>query len=85
MTNIDSEHPNMLHVVIPVPYNDITVSHDGRYANVGVYMQETNDKFRQACIQRRQQSGCLHLPRRKERPEEYPEVSREIAQVPPVY
>ena len=57
MTNIDSEHPNMLYVVIPVPYNDITVSHDGRYANVGVYMQETNDKFRQACIQRRQQSG----------------------------
>ena len=57
MTGIDQQHPEMVHVVIPVPYNDIQLSRDGSYANVGIYMQETGDKFRQACIQRRQQSG----------------------------
>ncbi len=56
-TNLDEQHPQMVFVCIPVPYNDIEVSRDGRYANSRVYMQETNDKFRQACIARRQQSG----------------------------
>ena len=57
MTGLDEEHPQCLYVCIPVPYNDIQVSRDGRYANAAVFMAETNDKFRQACIQRRQQSG----------------------------
>ena len=57
MTGLDDDHPQCLYVCIPVPYNDIQVSRDGRYANAAVYMQETNDKFRQACIQRRQQAG----------------------------
>lgn len=56
-SNLDPQHPNMNWVCIPVPYNDIQVSADGKYANVSVYMQETNDNFRQACIQRKQQSG----------------------------
>lgn len=57
MTGIDQQHPDMVYVVIPVPYNDIQITRDGTYANVSVYMSETGEKFRQACIQRRQQSG----------------------------
>lgn len=57
MTGIDPDHPAMLHVCIPVPYNDISVSRDGKYANASIYMAETSDKFRHACIQRRQQAG----------------------------
>lgn len=57
MTGIDQEHSTVLYACIPVPYNDITVSRDGKYANARVYMSETSDRFRQACIQRRQQSG----------------------------
>jgi hypothetical protein len=56
-TNLDAQHPNQLYVAIPVGYNDIQLSQDGRYANARVFMAETNDKFRQACIQRKQQSG----------------------------
>lgn len=56
-TNLDAQHPQMAYVCIPVPYNDIQLSQDGRYANARVFMAETNDKFRQACIQRKQQSG----------------------------
>lgn len=56
-TNLDQQHPQMAFVCIPVPYNDIQLSQDGRYANARVFMAETNDKFRQACIQRKQQSG----------------------------
>ena len=57
MTGIDPEHPTVLHVCIPVPYNDISISQDGKYANAGIYMAETGEKFRQACILRKQQSG----------------------------
>ena len=57
MTNIDPEHPQMVFVAIPVPYNDIEVSRDGTRAMAGIYMQETSDKYRQSCIQRRQMSG----------------------------
>lgn len=56
-TNLDAQHPQMAFVCIPVPFNDIQLSQDGRYANARVFMAETNDKFRQACIQRKQQSG----------------------------
>lgn len=56
-TNLDQKHPQMAFVCIPVPYNDIQLSQDGKYANSRVFMAETNDKFRQACIQRKQQSG----------------------------
>ena len=56
-TNLDQQHPQMAFVCIPVPFNDIQMSQDGRYANARVFMAETNDKFRQACIQRKQQSG----------------------------
>lgn len=56
-TNLDQQHPQMAFVCIPVPFNDIQLSQDGRYANARVFMAETNDKFRQACIQRKQQSG----------------------------
>ena len=56
-SNLDPQHPNLLFVAIPVPFNDIQLSQDGRYANARVFMAETNDKFRQACIQRKQQSG----------------------------
>lgn len=54
---LDEKNPQMLYVCIPVPYNDIEVSRDGERANVGVYMSETSDVYRQACIQRKQQSG----------------------------
>lgn len=56
-TNLDEKHPEMAFVCIPVPYNDIQLSQDGKYANARVFMAETNDNFRQACIQRKQQSG----------------------------
>lgn len=56
-TNLDAQHPQMAWVCIPVPYNDIQLSQDGKYASARVFMAETNDKFRQACIQRKQQSG----------------------------
>lgn len=56
-SGLDPQHPKLNFVCIPCAYNDIELSQDGKYANVGVYMQETNEKFRQACIQRRQQSG----------------------------
>ena len=56
-TNLDTQKPQMAWVCIPVPYNDIQLSQDGKYANARVFMAETNDKFRQACIQRKQQSG----------------------------
>lgn len=56
-TGLDQQRPQMAWVCIPVPFNDIELSADGKYANVGIFMQETNDKFRQACIQRRQMSG----------------------------
>ena len=56
-TNLDQEKPQMAWVCIPVPYNDIQLSADGKYANARVFMSETSDKFRQACIQRKQQSG----------------------------
>lgn len=56
-TNLDADHPQMAYVCIPVPYNDIQLSADGKYASARVFMAETNDKFRQACIQRKQQSG----------------------------
>ncbi len=56
-TNLDADHPQMAFVCIPVPYNEIVLSRDGKYANARVYMQETNDRFRQACVQRRQQAG----------------------------
>ena len=57
MTGIDQKNPSLLYVCIPVAYNDIEVSRDGRYANAGIYISETGDNFRQACIQRKQQSG----------------------------
>lgn len=56
-TNLDEKHPQMAFVCIPVSYNDIQLSQDGKYASARVFMAETNDKFRQACIQRKQQSG----------------------------
>ena len=56
-TNLDAQHPQMAWVCVPVPYNDIQLSQDGKYASARVFMAETNDKFRQACIQRKQQSG----------------------------
>ena len=56
-THLDEKHPEMAYVCIPVPYNDIQISQDGKYASAHVFMAETNDKFRQACIQRKQQSG----------------------------
>jgi len=56
-TNLDQQRPQMAWVCIPVPYNDIQLSQDGKYANARVFMAETNDKFKQACIQRKQQSG----------------------------
>lgn len=57
LTNIDPQRPQMAYVCIPVDYNDIQLSRDGKYANAAVYIQETNDRFRQACIQRRQMAG----------------------------
>ena len=56
-TNLDPQRPQMAFVCIPVPFNDIQLSQDGKYASARVFMAETNDKFRQACIQRKQQSG----------------------------
>ena len=56
-TNLDAQHPSQLYVCIPVGWNDIQLSQDGKYASARVFMAETNDKFRQACIQRKQQSG----------------------------
>lgn len=56
-SNLDPNNPNQLFVAIPVAWNDIQLSQDGKYANARVFMAETNDKFRQACIQRKQQSG----------------------------
>lgn len=56
-TNLDQQRPQMAWVCIPVPFNDIQLSQDGKYANARVFMAETNDKFKQACIQRKQQSG----------------------------
>lgn len=56
-SGLDPAHPQMNWVCIPVPYNEIELSADGKYANVGIRMVETNDKFRQACIQRRQMAG----------------------------
>lgn len=56
-TGIDAEHPNVPYICIPIPYNDIQVSQDGRYVSARVYMQETKEEYKQACIQRRQQSG----------------------------
>ncbi len=56
-TGLDAERPQMAWVCVPVTFNDITLSQDGKRADVGFYMQETNEKFRQACIQRRQMSG----------------------------
>ena len=57
MTGIDQERPALLHVCIPVQWNDIEVSQDGTRALSGVYLEETSDKYRQSCIQRRQMSG----------------------------
>lgn len=57
MTGIDQKNPTLLYVCIPVAWNDIEVTRDGKYANAGIYISETNEKFRQACIQRKQQSG----------------------------
>ena len=31
-TNLDEKHPEMAFVCIPVPYNDIQLSQDGKYA-----------------------------------------------------
>lgn len=56
-SGLDPNHPQMNWVCIPVPYNDIELTADGRFANVGVRMTETNDKYRQACITRRQMAG----------------------------
>lgn len=56
-SGLDPKHPSLNYVCIPVAYNEVALSQDGKYANVSVYMQETNDKFRQACIQRKQMSG----------------------------
>lgn len=56
-TGLDAEYPNQMFVAIPVAWNDIQLSQDGRYASAHVFMAETNDRFRQACIQRKQQSG----------------------------
>lgn len=56
-SGLDQQHPNQLFVCIPVGWNDIQLSQDGKYASARVFMSETNDKFRQACIQRKQQSG----------------------------
>ena len=56
-SGLDAAHPHLNYVCIPCSYNDIELSSDGKYANVGIYMQETNEKFRQACLQRRQMSG----------------------------
>lgn len=56
-SGLDQKHPQMNFVCIPVGYNDIVLSADGKRADVGVYMAETSDKYRQACIQRRQMSG----------------------------
>lgn len=56
-SGLDPNHPQMNWVCIPVPYNDIELTADGRFANVGVRMNETSDKYRQACITRRQMAG----------------------------
>ena len=56
-THLDEKHPDMAWVCIPVPYNDIQITQDGKYASARVFMAETNDKYRQTCIQRKQQSG----------------------------
>lgn len=56
-SGLDQQHPNQLFVCIPVGWNDIQLAQDGKYASARVFMAETNDKFRQACIQRKQQSG----------------------------
>ena len=44
-THLDEKHPDMAYVCIPVPYNDIQISQDGKYASARVFMAETNDKF----------------------------------------
>jgi hypothetical protein len=41
-TNLDQQRPQMAWVCIPVPYNDIQLSQDGKYANARVFMAETN-------------------------------------------
>ena len=56
-SNLDAQHPNQLFVAIPVNWNEIQLSQDGKYANAHVYMAETGENFRRACIQRKQQSG----------------------------
>ena len=49
-THLDEKHPDMAYVCIPVPYNDIQISQDGKYASARVFMAETNDKFRQRAL-----------------------------------
>lgn len=51
-SGLDAAHPHLNYVYIPCSYNDIELSSDGKYANVGIYMQETNEKFRQALWRR---------------------------------
>ena len=57
VTGIDEERPSLVYVAIPVAWNDIEVSQDGKRAMSGIYLSETTDKFRQACRERRQMSG----------------------------
>jgi hypothetical protein len=57
VTGIDEERPSLVYVAIPVAWNDIEVSQDGQRAMSGIYLNETTDKFRQACRERRQMSG----------------------------
>ena len=56
-SGLDPQRPQLNFVCIPVAYNDIELSADGERADVGVYVAETSDKYRQACIQRRQMNG----------------------------
>lgn len=57
LTGIDEERPSLVYVAIPVSWNDIELSQDGKRAMSGIYLSETTDKFRQACRERRQMSG----------------------------
>lgn len=57
LTGIDQQHPQTVFVCIPVQWNDIELSQDGTRAQGSIYLEETSEKYRQKCIERKQMSG----------------------------
>lgn len=62
LSGIDQQHPGRNYICIPVDWSEIKVTENrqqpGSYrANMRLNLWPTNDKFRQACIDRRAQRG----------------------------